>query len=107
MPLLPPEPTVDLTRCPEINQAEVRLGNQIQEALNQTISDRARAHGFAVADPRPGFAGHDVCAGRQTFFYRPGTPGTYHPNLAGRVVMAAVDALATRTAIPTDLTPPA
>ena len=81
--LLPADPSVNLSRCPEINQAEVRLGNQIQEGLNQTISDRARAHGFAVADPRPGFAGHDVCAGRQTFFYRPGTPGTYHPNLAG------------------------
>lgn len=105
--LLPPDPSVDLTRCPEINPAEVRLGNQIQERLNQTISDRARAHGFAVADPRPGFAGHDVCAGRQTFFYRPGTPGTYHPNLAGRVVMAAFEAFATRTAIPTDLTPSA
>jgi lysophospholipase L1-like esterase len=102
--LLPRDPTADLSRCPEINPAEVRLGNQIQEGLNQTISDRARAHDFAVADPRPGFVGHDVCAGRQTFFYRPGTPGTYHPNLTGRAVMAAFDALADSTTVPTDRT---
>jgi lysophospholipase L1-like esterase len=105
--LLPRDPSADLSGCPEINPAEVRLGNQIQDGLNQTISDRARAHDFAVADPRPGFAGHDVCAGRQTYFYRPGTPGTYHPNLTGRVVMAAFDALATPTAVPTDRTPSA
>jgi lysophospholipase L1-like esterase len=105
--LLPRDPGGNLSRCPEINPAEVRLGNQILDRLNQTISDRARAHGFAVADPRPGFAGHDVCAGRQTFFYRPGTPGTYHPNLTGRVVMAAFDALANPTAVPTGLAPSA
>jgi hypothetical protein len=102
--LLPRDPGADLSRCPEINPAEVRLGNQIQDGLNQMISDRARAHGFAVADPRPGFAGHDVCAGWRTFFYRPGTPGTYHPNLTGRVVMAAFDALAVPTAVPAHLT---
>ena len=105
--LLPRDPSADLSGCPEINPAEVLLGNQIQDRLNQTIIDRARAHGFAVADPRPGFAGHDVCAGRQTFFYRPGTPGTYHPNLTGRAVMAAFNALAKSAAVTTDLTPSA
>jgi lysophospholipase L1-like esterase len=97
-PLLPQDPSADRSQCPEINASEVSLGNQVQSALKQTITDRAHAHGFTVADPEPVFLGHDICAGPQTLFYRPGTPGTYHPNLAGRVALAAVDAAATLAA---------
>jgi lysophospholipase L1-like esterase len=96
-PLLPQDPNADLSHCPEINPAELRLGDQIQVALNRTIADRAHAHGFRVVDPGLLFAGHSVCAGTRSFFYRPPMPGTYHPNFAGRLVLAAADAAAVRT----------
>jgi lysophospholipase L1-like esterase len=97
-PLLPQNPNADLSQCPEINPSELLLGNQVESALNQTITERAHAHGFTVADPKPAFLGHDICAGPGTFFYRPEMPGTYHPNLAGRVALSAVDAAATPAA---------
>ncbi len=94
--LLPQGSNPDLSRCPELNQREVALGNQIEAAANQVIADRARAHGFRVANPAVAFQGHDVCAA-QPFFYRPGTvpaAATYHPNILGRADLAAVMAVA-------------
>ncbi|WP_405696473.1 SGNH/GDSL hydrolase family protein [Streptomyces sp. NBC_01185] len=37
--------------------------NDGSDLLNETIADRARAAGFAFADGRPAFAGHEICTG--------------------------------------------
>lgn len=93
-PLLPATPapgqTTDLSRCPELNPAEVTIGNELLSSLNTIITQRARAHHFQVIDSAPAFRGHDVCSARP-YFYRPATvppAATYHPNLPGRVAIA-------------------
>ncbi|MFF2138629.1 GDSL-type esterase/lipase family protein [Streptomyces sp. NPDC058193] len=35
--------------------------NDGSDLLDETIADRARAAGFAFADGRPAFAGHEIC----------------------------------------------
>ncbi len=90
-PLLPPAGAERGPSCPYINDEEHALGVQIQAALNAKITERATAHGFRVADPAWGFAGHDMCS-LKPFFYLPATvplDATLHPNLPGRAVMAA------------------
>ncbi len=76
--------------CPEFDTAEIALGNQVQTQLNAVIAERARAHGFRVADPAPFFVRHDLCS-TSSFFYQPGAvppAATFHPNLSGRVGLA-------------------
>lgn len=90
-PLVPTGTAPDLSRCPELNTAEVAFAVMLLRGLNQAIRERAAANGFRTADPAPLFRGHDVCSAHP-FFYRPGTvaqAGTYHPNLNGRAMLAA------------------
>ncbi len=91
-PLLPATPqagaSLDLSRCPELNQNEVKIGNELQSSLNALIAKHAAVHGFRVVDASRAFAGHDLCS-EKPYFYRPDQPGIYHPNLPGRTVMAA------------------
>lgn len=81
--------------CPEINDAELALANQIQDRLNQTITQHARQFGFLVADASALFARHSVCT-NVSWFYQPGTvpqAATWHPNALGRAGLAAIDAV--------------
>jgi lysophospholipase L1-like esterase len=87
--ILPPTADdLDPNRCPYINEGEVAAGNRIQTALNNTIRNHARKHGFVVVDPALAFRGHDVCSAVPYFYVYP-HPATFHPNLAGRAAMAA------------------
>ena len=52
--------------------------NDGSDVLNDVIADRARAAGFAFADARPAFAGHEICTSNEWI-----DPVTIHPNAAG------------------------
>ncbi|MEV6311865.1 SGNH/GDSL hydrolase family protein [Streptomyces sp. NPDC051840] len=44
-----------------LSSAKRSAVNRGSDLLNETIADRARAAGFAFADGRPAFAGHEIC----------------------------------------------
>ncbi|MFD6278013.1 SGNH/GDSL hydrolase family protein [Streptomyces sp. NPDC060209] len=44
-----------------LSSAKRTAVNQGSDLLNETIADRAEAAGFAFADGRPAFAGHEIC----------------------------------------------
>jgi lysophospholipase L1-like esterase len=92
-PILPTDPAALNPKCWYLDQDELFVGNKIINNLNAVITQQARDHGFRVADPTRGFIGHDVCS-NHPYFYLPGTPGTFHPNLLGRVTMAVAFAVA-------------
>ncbi len=96
-PLLPPNGAAVGPNCPQFNPTEIVLGNAVTDALNGVIADRARAHGFGVANPAPLFRGHDVCS-TSPFFYLPSPTvpqaAWYHPDFFGRAALGAVTAFA-------------
>ncbi|MFC9947735.1 SGNH/GDSL hydrolase family protein [Streptomyces pratensis] len=48
--------------CPGgLSAAKRSAVNEGSDLLNETIADRAQAAGFAFADGRPAFAGHEIC----------------------------------------------
>lgn len=50
--------------CPGgLGSARRTAVNQGSDLLNETIAGRAEAAGFAFADGRPAFAGHEICTG--------------------------------------------
>lgn len=89
-PLLPAVGKPVGPNCPQINTGEIVAGNTLQNALNNKITERARAHQFGVANPAPLFAQGDVC-GNASLFYLPGPAvpqnAWYHPNFTGRAAL--------------------
>jgi hypothetical protein len=91
-----PAPGSPTTNCPYMNQAELGVAQTIGAALNGAIIQQAHAHGFAVADPAPFFAGRDVCGDDSAFFpVDPSIPQTawLHPTREGQRLYALTVAI--------------
>ncbi|GAA1571193.1 SGNH family lipase [Actinomadura kijaniata] len=64
--------------CAGMNATKRELINDGSDQLNAVIADRARAAGFAFADARPAFAGHEICTADEWI-----DGGNVHPTAEG------------------------
>lgn len=94
-PVLPADGSPVGPNCPELDPAEISIGNSFLQQLNDLITQHARAHGFGVIHLAPWFAGHDVCS-IDPWFLQPDAAhpaAGFHPNQRGQIIIALADLL--------------